>query len=274
MHQAGLHPAEAGSRLPVWRMCSPTSTSVGRPAPRRSGYLRRIRRSSPQPGGYARAARRARCRHRPDRGLGAPRRCSTTSSGPAPSSRRRRTAELRACPTTSGAQRGGGIRPSRHVTDLLLTIGLPGGSQAFAIAERLGLPEGVVADARSRLTEAQRSFEETLAIRETEGETSDAIPSGRGRGGPRGRSVWTAGRAAACSTRRDQHARAARGGGPDGGGPAAELADTAGRWAARPSPPRPLSGPAAPRRSPRGCPPPSPPPNWPRRRRRTRGGSG
>ena len=42
-----------------------------------------------------------------------------------------------------------------------LTIGLPGGSQAFAIAERLGLPEAIVDDARSRLTEAQLSFEAT-----------------------------------------------------------------------------------------------------------------
>jgi DNA mismatch repair protein MutS2 len=57
-----------------------------------------------------------------------------------------------------------------------LTIGLPGGSQAFAIAERLGLPERLVADARSRLTESQRTFEATLArIREVEGETADAL---------------------------------------------------------------------------------------------------
>ena len=57
-----------------------------------------------------------------------------------------------------------------------LSIGLPGGSQAFAIAERLGLPEPIVSDARSRLTDAQRSFEATLAqIRETEGATTDAL---------------------------------------------------------------------------------------------------
>ena len=56
-----------------------------------------------------------------------------------------------------------------------LTIGLPGGSQAFAIAERLGLPEALVADARSRLSEAQRTFEATLArIREVEGETAES----------------------------------------------------------------------------------------------------
>ena len=66
-----------------------------------------------------------------------------------------------------------------------LTIGLPGGSQAFAIAERLGLPETIVDDARSRLTEAQRSFEATLAsIRATEGETSEALERARDRRTP------------------------------------------------------------------------------------------
>src|SRR6185503_8022160 len=61
-----------------------------------------------------------------------------------------------------------------------LTIGLPGGSQAFAIAERLGLPEAIVGDARSRLSESQRSFEATLAsIRATEGATSEALDRAR-----------------------------------------------------------------------------------------------
>ncbi len=61
-----------------------------------------------------------------------------------------------------------------------LTIGLPGGSQAFAIAERLGLAEAIVADARSRLTESQRSFEATLAsIRTTETETSNLLDRAR-----------------------------------------------------------------------------------------------
>jgi DNA mismatch repair protein MutS2 len=56
-----------------------------------------------------------------------------------------------------------------------LSIGLPGGSQAFAIAERLGLPEAIVDDARSRLSESQRSFEATLAaIKSTEGEASES----------------------------------------------------------------------------------------------------
>ncbi len=61
-----------------------------------------------------------------------------------------------------------------------LRIGLPGGSQAFAIAERLGLPEALVVDARSRLTESQRTFEATLArIRESEGEAAGALDRAR-----------------------------------------------------------------------------------------------
>jgi DNA mismatch repair protein MutS2 len=43
-----------------------------------------------------------------------------------------------------------------------LRIGLPGTSQAFAIAERLGLPGALVDDARSRLGRAQAEFEQTL----------------------------------------------------------------------------------------------------------------
>ena len=61
-----------------------------------------------------------------------------------------------------------------------LSIGLPGRSQAFAIAERLGLPEALVADARSRLSESELAFEATLAsIRETQGETADALERAR-----------------------------------------------------------------------------------------------
>ncbi|HSH21072.1 MAG TPA: hypothetical protein VK992_00465, partial [Candidatus Caenarcaniphilales bacterium] len=44
-----------------------------------------------------------------------------------------------------------------------LSIGLPGTSQAFAIAERLGLPAELVAEARSRLSRGQQEFERTLA---------------------------------------------------------------------------------------------------------------
>ncbi len=56
------------------------------------------------------------------------------------------------------------LAPTYH-----LSIGLPGTSQAFAIAERLGLPVALVENARSRLSAAQQEFETTLAsIRETQ----------------------------------------------------------------------------------------------------------
>ena len=61
-----------------------------------------------------------------------------------------------------------------------LTIGLPGGSQAFAIAERLGLPVAIVADARSRLSAAHAAFEETLAsIKSAERATAEALERAR-----------------------------------------------------------------------------------------------
>ncbi len=61
-----------------------------------------------------------------------------------------------------------------------LSIGLPGQSQAFAIAERLGLPPAIVAEARSRLTDEQQAFEETLAsIKATQLETTEALARAR-----------------------------------------------------------------------------------------------
>lgn len=57
-----------------------------------------------------------------------------------------------------------------------LTIGLPGTSQAFAIAERLGLPEELVSDARGRLSRAQQEFESTLAsIKERQSEVDEVL---------------------------------------------------------------------------------------------------
>jgi DNA mismatch repair protein MutS2 len=57
-----------------------------------------------------------------------------------------------------------------------LSIGLPGTSHAFAIAERLGLPEPLVADARARLGEAQEEFERTLAsIKEAQVTAEDTL---------------------------------------------------------------------------------------------------
>jgi DNA mismatch repair protein MutS2 len=61
-----------------------------------------------------------------------------------------------------------------------LRIGLPGGSQAFAIAERLGLPLPIVDDARGRLTDGQKAFEETLAsIRESDTAARAALDRAR-----------------------------------------------------------------------------------------------
>jgi DNA mismatch repair protein MutS2 len=61
-----------------------------------------------------------------------------------------------------------------------LTIGLPGRSQAFAIAERLGLSVQIVADARSRLTQEQQAFEETLAsINATQAEVAESLTQAR-----------------------------------------------------------------------------------------------
>ncbi|HUQ43737.1 MAG TPA: endonuclease MutS2 [Candidatus Limnocylindria bacterium] len=86
-----------------------------------------------------------------------------------------------------------------------LTIGLPGGSQAFAIAERLGLPPALVADARSRLSESERAFEATLArIRETEGETAESKARAREAELRAGEAL----RAAAEERRRAQQTRA------------------------------------------------------------------
>jgi DNA mismatch repair protein MutS2 len=86
-----------------------------------------------------------------------------------------------------------------------LTIGLPGGSQAFAIAERLGLPESLVADARSRLSEAQQTFEATLArIREVEAEAAESKIRTREAEVRAGEAL----RAAADERRRAQQARA------------------------------------------------------------------
>jgi DNA mismatch repair protein MutS2 len=50
------------------------------------------------------------------------------------------------------------LSPTYH-----LRTGLPGTSQAFAIAERLGLSSELVGDARSRLGRAEAEFEQTLA---------------------------------------------------------------------------------------------------------------
>lgn len=63
------------------------------------------------------------------------------------------------------------LRPTYH-----LSIGLPGASQAFAIAERLGLAPEVLAQAREHVSGTHASLEETLAaIRRAESERVEAL---------------------------------------------------------------------------------------------------
>ena len=188
MHQAGLHvPAEAGSRLPVWRDVFADigdEQSVAQSLSTFSGHLRRITTivAAAGPGtlvlldelgaGTDPTEGSALAQALLDHFIRAGAIVAATTH----------YAELKAyAHTTRGATNAAvefdleTLSPTYH-----LTIGLPGGSQAFAIAERLGLPEAIVDDARSRLSESQRSFEATLAaIRATEGETSDALERAR-----------------------------------------------------------------------------------------------
>jgi DNA mismatch repair protein MutS2 len=61
-----------------------------------------------------------------------------------------------------------------------LEIGLPGKSQAFAIAERLGLPGDILQDARSRLASEHVTMEETLAaLARTEEQRSAELEEAR-----------------------------------------------------------------------------------------------
>jgi DNA mismatch repair protein MutS2 len=188
MHQAGLHiPAARGSRLPVWRDVFADigdEQSIAQSLSTFSGHLRRITTIVAAAG--------------PDTlvlldELGAgtdPTEGSALAQALLDHFRRvgavvaatTHYAELKAYAHTTPGARNAAVEFDLETLSptYRLTIGLPGGSQAFAIAERLGLPDAIVADARSRLTESQRSFEATLAaIRATEGETSDALERAR-----------------------------------------------------------------------------------------------
>ena len=188
MHQAGLHvPAEAGSKLPVWRDVFADigdEQSVAQSLSTFSGHLRRITTIVSEAGpdtlvlldelgaGTDPTEGSALAQALLDHFIRAGAIVAATTH----------YAELKAYAHTTAGARNAAVEFDLDTLSptYKLTIGLPGGSQAFAIAERLGLPEAIVADARSRLTEAQRSFEATLAaIRETEGETSEALERAR-----------------------------------------------------------------------------------------------
>jgi DNA mismatch repair protein MutS2 len=188
MHQAGLHvPADAGSRLPVFRDVFADigdEQSIAQSLSTFSGHMRRIIAIVADAGpdtlvlldelgaGTDPTEGSALAQALLDHFIRAGALVAATTH----------YAELKAYAHTTEAARNASVEfdletlaPTYH-----LTIGLPGGSQAFAIAERLGLPQPIVSDARSRLTESQQAFEATLAaIRTAETETSDTLERAR-----------------------------------------------------------------------------------------------
>ena len=188
MHQAGLHvPAETGSRLPIFRDVFADigdEQSIAQSLSTFSGHLRSITRivEAAGPGtlvlldelgaGTDPTEGSALAQALLDHFIRAGALVAATTH----------YAELKAYAHTTEGARNASVEFDLETLSptYKLTIGLPGGSQAFAIAERLGLDAGIVADARSRLSENQRAFEETLArIRETEGATSEALDRAR-----------------------------------------------------------------------------------------------
>jgi len=188
MHQAGLHvPAETGSRLPIFRDVFADigdEQSIAQSLSTFSGHLRSITRivEAAGPGtlvlldelgaGTDPTEGSALAQALLDHFIKAGALVAATTH----------YAELKAYAHTTGGARNASVEFDLETLSptYRLTIGLPGGSQAFAIAARLGLDPAIVADARSRLSENQRAFEETLArIRITEDETSEALDRAR-----------------------------------------------------------------------------------------------
>ncbi len=188
MHQAGLHvPIEAGGRLPVFRDIFADigdEQSVAQSLSTFSGHLRSIIRIAAEAGpgtlvlldelgaGTDPTEGSALAQALLDYFIRAGALVAATTH----------YAELKAYAHTTASARNASVEFDLDTLSptYKLTIGLPGGSQAFEIAARLGLSPEIVADARSRLTESQQSFEATLAsIREAEGETSDRLEQAR-----------------------------------------------------------------------------------------------
>ncbi len=188
MHQAGLHvPAETGSRLPIFRDVFADigdEQSVAQSLSTFSGHLRSITRivAAAGPGtlvlldelgaGTDPTEGSALAQALLDHFIRTGALVAATTH----------YAELKAYAHTTAAARNASVEFDLETLTptYRLSIGLPGGSQAFAIAERLGLPAPIVHDARSRLTEAQRTFEATLAsLKAAEDATGDALERAR-----------------------------------------------------------------------------------------------
>ena len=188
MHQAGLQvPAEAGSRLPIFRDVYADigdEQSVAQSLSTFSGHLRSITRIVEAAGpdslvlldelgaGTDPTEGSALAQALLDHFIRAGALVAATTH----------YAELKAYAHNTPAARNASVEFDLETLSptYRLSIGLPGGSQAFAIAERLGLPPAIVEDARSRLSEHQRTFEATLAsIKAAEGQTSDALEQAR-----------------------------------------------------------------------------------------------
>ena len=188
MHQAGLHvPAEAGSRLPVFQDVFADigdEQSVAQSLSTFSGHLRSITRivAAAGPGtlvlldelgaGTDPTEGSALAQALLDHFIRTGALVAATTH----------YAELKAYAHTTPAARNASVEFDLETLTptYRLSIGLPGGSQAFAIAERLGLPPAIVDDARSRLTETQRTFEATLAsLKAAEDATGDALERAR-----------------------------------------------------------------------------------------------
>ncbi|MCI0345972.1 MAG: endonuclease MutS2, partial [Chloroflexi bacterium] len=188
MHQAGLHvPAAAGSRLPIFKDVFADigdEQSIAQSLSTFSGHLRAIIRivAAAGPGslvlldelgaGTDPTEGSALAQALLDHFIRAGALVAATTH----------YAELKAYAHTTQGARNASVEFDLETLSptYRLRIGLPGGSQAFAIAERLGLPPELVTDARSRLSESERAFEATLAkIREAEGQTADALERAR-----------------------------------------------------------------------------------------------